>query len=304
MLLYADYRTLVIQEYQKKRAANCLHSGLVEPSCARLKEACLATCINRYNPKDKRTLEEYFGQGGDKAACLKAIERLDAEKFKAFSNFLNDLNIATKRKNIELLAWLVDFTPRPFVFDELPDMDIQGTRGEEPIKEKLKEEEEEEESTEPETPVQEERKDLPDQKGPDGRPRKKRIVMALLATIIVVGAGIGLYRSKTGEPEKLALSLTSRGACMFWNEDHYQPISCQQHGDTLVIPFDSATFLHFRKITRPDTITPNAKGSVWYIRYRGNYEYYTAGGLHPIDPQLRLRPLTDFIIIHHIPANP
>ncbi len=87
---------------------------------------------------------------------------------------------------------------------------------------------------------------------------------------------------------------------MFWDEDHYQPISCKQHGDTLVVALDSNKLVHFRKITQPDTITTNAIGTIWYVKYRKGYEFYTADGYHPIDPQLRLRPITEYIIRNHI----
>ncbi|HEX3935822.1 MAG TPA: hypothetical protein VHW43_14165 [Puia sp.] len=91
---------------------------------------------------------------------------------------------------------------------------------------------------------------------------------------------------------------------MFWADDHYQPVSCNQKlGDTVIIALDSEKLAHFRKITRPDTITDAAIGHVWYVRYRGAYEFYTTGGYHPLDPNLRLRPITNFIITRHIPVD-
>jgi len=88
---------------------------------------------------------------------------------------------------------------------------------------------------------------------------------------------------------------------MFWADDHYQPITCgQQHGNTLVIPLDSDKMVHFRKITKPDTITENALGSIWFVKFHGAYECYTSPGYHPIDTSLKLRLLTDFVLIRHI----
>ncbi len=120
MLLYPDYESLVVQYYQKKRADNIVHSGLIDPTPARLRDACLDICRDRYSEKDERMLKEFFGQGNDKAACLRAIERLEAAKFKPLANFLNKSTSSTERKNIELLAWLIDFQPRPFIYNELP----------------------------------------------------------------------------------------------------------------------------------------------------------------------------------------
>lgn len=84
---------------------------------------------------------------------------------------------------------------------------------------------------------------------------------------------------------------------MFWDGNQYQPISCNQKlGDTLVVALDSSKTLHFKKITQPDTISFNAIGAIWYVKYRGGIELYTAAGFHPIDPRLRVRPITAYII--------
>ncbi len=91
---------------------------------------------------------------------------------------------------------------------------------------------------------------------------------------------------------------------MYWAGDHYQQISCsQKQGGTLVIPLDSERLVHFKKITRPDTITENALGSIWYVKFHGAYECYTFPGYHPIDTSLKLRPLTDFVLIKHLHPN-
>ncbi len=88
---------------------------------------------------------------------------------------------------------------------------------------------------------------------------------------------------------------------MFWAGDHYQQTSCSQHfTDTLIIALDSEKLMHFRKITQPDTITEKSKGLVWYVRYNGSLEFYTSGGFHPIDPRLRLKPITEYMIRKYI----
>lgn len=42
-----------------------------------------------------------------------AIRRFDPDKFKPLNNFLKK-GTNTDLKNIELLAWLIDFRPRPY----------------------------------------------------------------------------------------------------------------------------------------------------------------------------------------------
>jgi hypothetical protein len=88
---------------------------------------------------------------------------------------------------------------------------------------------------------------------------------------------------------------------MFWADDHYQPISCNQKVDNVqVIALDSVNLYHFKKITLPDTITLNAIGFVWYAKYRGTIEFYTDSGFHPIDPGLRLKRITAYMIRKYI----
>jgi hypothetical protein len=67
-----------------------------------------------------------------------------------------------------------------------------------------------------------------------------------------------------------------------------------------MVTLDPEKLAHFKKITKPDTITQAALGNVWYVIVDGNYEFYTAKGYHPIDTQLKLQRLTNRIIIMHI----
>jgi hypothetical protein len=296
MLLYPDYKSQVVQYYQKKMVDNLLHSGLIDPTPARLRDACLEICRDRYSEKDERTLKEFFGQGSDKVACLRAIERLEASKFKPLAKFLNKGSGSTERKNIELLAWLIDFQPRPFVFNELPNPDKTVARQDENLKDGPKGD-----STPADEPPARQEKISHGPSAPNPSARKIKIGIVALVILIIAVVGIGNYWSRTNKPPKY--SLTGHEACMFWDEDRYQPISCKPHGDTLVVALDSNKLLHFRKITQPDTITPNAIGSVWYVKYRKGYEFYTGDGFHPIDPNLRLRPITEFIIRNHVPPE-
>lgn len=56
------------------------------------------------------------------------------------------------------------------------------------------------------------------------------------------------------------------GGCMYWAEDHYQPAPCNQPiENTLVVALDTLKLTHFKRITRPDTITTKSLGKVWYF---------------------------------------
>jgi len=280
VVMFADYTTSIVQDYQEKKTGNVLPLALIQPTPARLREVCLAVCDERYDRRDERTLKEFFGQGNDKGACMQAIDRCDVDKFRPLVNFLKKSTSTTDVKNIELLAWLIDFKNRPFKLGEKYDVGspVGPKRGEELPK------------------VGVEKKPVVSKTQPG---RSGKIRMAIIAVTILIFVSYGIYRLRVNKP--FAPVLTGHEACMYWEDDHYQPISCAQKLENVqVIALDSEMLRHFHKITRPDTITLNAKGSVWYVKYRGKLEFYTSSGFHPIDPQLRLKPITDYMIRKYI----
>jgi hypothetical protein len=275
--MFADYISLVVAVYQKKREAGVLPPALVHPSPARLRAACMAVCEDRFDRKDLSTLRTFFGQVSDKRTCLQAIDNLDTEKFKPLGNFLKGATTTPDDKIIEILAWLIDFTPRPYEFGR-----------------KYPEDRSEQKSIAQPSNSDE---GMPAPKNPkalalrDKRHKSRRILLPLIVLILVA---IGLYwlarKNHNGKE-----------ACMFWVGDHYQPIFCDgKAGSAFIIPLDSGKMVHFRKITREDTITEDALGSIWYANINGIYECYTAPGFHPIDTSLKLKLLTDYVLLKHI----
>jgi len=112
--MFVDYKNCVLQHYHEKRDANLLPFNLVDPSPARVKDECIKVCAERYSNKDERMLRDFFGLGGNKVDCLRAISQTDIDKFKPLINFVEKRTNDTETKNIELLAWLIDFESRPF----------------------------------------------------------------------------------------------------------------------------------------------------------------------------------------------
>lgn len=263
--MFADYQSLVVLDYQKKREANVLPLSLSRPSPAQVKSECLRVCTKRFDRKDERALTMFFGEISDKMACLQAIKRCGIDKFRPLVNFLKESTESPGEKNIELLAWLIDFEPRPWEFGK-EYATLTSTAGEATLRQAF------------EKPV--------------GR-RKSRKWMAWLLLFALVGFGIywlAIHRSTRG-PE----------FCMVWVGDRYQQVPCgQRHGDTPVVPLDAGKLEKFKRITRPDTITQDALGSVWYSVRQGVYECYTSPGHHPVDTSLSLQRLTDFVLRRHI----
>lgn len=275
--MFAIYQSLVLQDYETKRAANTLSSRLIHLTPAKLKAECGLVCTDRYLRKDEKTIKDFFDEGGDQVACLRAISRCEPDKFKPLVNFLRGSTSSTDEKNIELLAWLIEFEPRPYElgrkYDSISDI----------VQEKLP-------------------KAMPMQIISRRPTPNFRIRGVIIGTIVLVAIGFGVYWPRSNQSTSLAL--TRQGACMYWAGDHYQPIPCTQKlGDTLVIALDSEKLNHFKKITQPDTITARSKGMVWYIKINGNIEYYTSDGYHPTYLDLRLHPITEYMIRKYIHPN-
>ena len=308
-MLSISYSKLVLRDYRQKKKRSGFPLELKEPTPRRLRDECLAVCNKRYLPKDEDTLQKFFGDAHDKKTRLKSIQDCDLDKFKPLANFLKESTSTTEFKNIELLAWLIDFKERPWDLaaleptpDELADP-IDAPDG--PGEVRTPGDGEGDGEGPGNKTAGEQNKTTPEQK-PSNR-RKITIVL----TITIALAAVEVYRLLPGnispsvQPNNTFPPIpTGTQACMFWAGTHYQPVPCNEKlGDTVVIALDSAKLMSLTKITRADTITEAAIGHVWYVRYRGNYEFYTAGGFHPLDPNLRLKPITAYIIARHIPHN-
>lgn len=84
--------------------------------------------------------------------------------------------------------------------------------------------------------------------------------------------------------------------CMYWKNDHYEPIFCDEKiPNETVIALDEEKLL-LKKITFPDTLTvENALGKVWYDKSNHKLEFFTHYGIHPTNGKT-LKPITKYMI--------
>ncbi len=312
--LFGDYQDQVLQSYKERAAANNLSPRLIRPTPAELKNECFAVCSERYRRSDDHTLRAFFGKSGDQDTCLEAIEELSIGRFKSLINFMKEETSDPKEKIIELLAWLIDFQPRPFEMwkKNSPGAAVVQTPTEEkkPEKETFSSGEGSSENREvlskpdpvktgdafpPKPPVDEK---------VSGKPESKSQKKAIILAIIVMAISIGIVSYWTWRGKTTSNILTGNEKCMYWAGDHYEPVSCSQKMDgILVLALDSERLTHFKKITRWDTVTLKSKGLIWYAKIKGNIELYTKEGFHPTDLQQRLRPMTEYIYYKYIVGN-
>lgn len=67
----------------------------------------------RYTNADIQILKFFFLCPANEELRPSKIKRFDADKFKPLQNFLK-LGLNTNEKNVEILAWLIDFKNRPY----------------------------------------------------------------------------------------------------------------------------------------------------------------------------------------------
>lgn len=294
------YSKAVLAYYRQKLAADELSLYIRQLSAGSFKEACLEVRKERFNRRDELPLKAFFGEGSDQDACLLAINGLDTDKFKPLINFIKGKTKKPDDKVVELVAWLIDFKDRPY--DPRKNYSIALHPPQDPLIDKDLDVSptgpaENENGPQPISP--EPIKDSPQKNSPGApieRKKRKRIILA-----ITISIAFGMVVIWTWPRKPTPARIDGTQSCMFWADDRYQPISCNQKVDNVqVIALDSVKLYHFKKITRPDTITENALGSIWYVRFHGVYECYTSPGYHPLDTNLQLRLLTDYVLIKHI----
>jgi hypothetical protein len=273
-----EYKELVLTDFDQKLAAGLLPPELVSRTRKTLKEQCINVCAQRFDPKDELLLRSFFGAKEDAAAYMRAIQQSSAEDFRTLNNFLNDRSINTAFNNINLLAWLIDFQPRPYhpnLIVPIPPATPPPVLKEDPVIHNKNDNN----STSPEN-------------GPVLGNRKKAILyVSLFMMIFLISYFIITHQ---------ILGLTGHEGCMVWSSDHYQPINCnQKHGKLPLLKLDAQKVADFKRVSS-DTLSPRALGYVWYAKVNGKVEFYSDSGQHPVDTNKRLLRLTSHILNKYV----
>lgn len=121
--MFEDYKKEVILEYHKKRKAGTLSNPLMHPSPAQLKMECLKVYNERYSSQDDIILRSFFGLESTDTSFRQLMERTDPDRFRPLVNLLRDRIRDPRSSIIELLAWLIDFNPRPYALWDKKDLE-------------------------------------------------------------------------------------------------------------------------------------------------------------------------------------
>ncbi|OJV50954.1 MAG: hypothetical protein BGO31_10835 [Bacteroidetes bacterium 43-16] len=108
------YRFEIRQWYLEKKKLGILPSNLLIPTIGRLKKECLLQLQHEYLKTDLPAFKSFFEQYNEESINLEKCHYFSPDKFRALVSYLRNDNIKTDIKNIELLAILIDFKPRPY----------------------------------------------------------------------------------------------------------------------------------------------------------------------------------------------
>lgn len=296
--MHVDYIAHVLAKYKNGCATQSLSLSLMRPTPASLRSECASLCRRRFSKKDEQILALFFDPHDSQKAYTDAIINLPAEKFKALQNFLNGKTDYPDDKVVELTAWLVDVQPRPYRSDfdytkiELSNNCIPDESSISPG---------DMERTQEINQLQADQGQL----GIVNRSKNETAYKPLLFNrrpLFVAGLMLILMISAI---TALWWDSVHTGNCMYWDSDHYELVACDKKmPGILVIASDNNMLRNFKKITKEDTITAAALGHVWYSKINNLVEYFTADGYHPVQIHYHLKPLTQYMIAHHLQQQP
>lgn len=299
-MMFSEYKIKVLDLYKAKLKEGSLPLNLMQPTPARLKREC-QVAFERIKNEDLKTLSDFFGPRNSPNEYLQVIRRIETDKFRPLESFLKGRVHNPDDKNIELLAWLIDFPDRPFKFGlGTLDMDYPKTEVKEgdKINHPLSYEDQQKISGAGSiisSPAATARYYIEDKPGFSSISKYKTQLL-ITGLILILGAiGFSFNRYISGDPDKEDSKFAN--TCMYWAGEQYVETACdKQIPNTIVVGFDQLKIDQLKKITQLDSISETDIGKVWYYKIRRDkVEFYTSGGTHPEYPNKHLKPMTRYM---------
>lgn len=315
-LSHPDYIKLLMEAYNKKQANNELSLLLAQSAPAKIRQACLHVYKKQYDnggpqvfKKDERVLTDFFGPAEHGRRFMELIEDFETDRFRPLDNYLKrPAGKKTDERNLELLAWLIDFKHRPYSYDkefqlsegEVAFINNNGENQPELVAEENGLQEEENVAAVLSEKKTEEIKYNSKQESPNTLPpvpksiTKNKFKRALIILILIICTG-GIY-AVWQQTQGGQIMGSANMACMYWAYDHYEQVPCNavQKG-RILLPLDEERRKSFRRIMRPDTITEWCIGKIYYISDSGKLKFYTGDGRYPEGLNRNLRILSPYM---------
>lgn len=263
----SDYLKAILAAYEYKKAEGILPLNLSHPTPGNLRNECIIVYRERYLDGDEQTLRSFFGAPDKQNGFSRNIDNSRADEFRQLTKILrkepDDPGLKKPgQKYIELLAWLIDFNPRPGTLYYQQKNNNKTTNH------------------------------------PVRRIPIYTVAISFTVLFLVAGATFFFWKKK---PDITPNALFTSQKCMYWTGDHYEAVDCNEKvSDAPIVSLDVQKLTNFKKITSPDTLTKDALGKVWYTKIAGEHQFFTDSGVHPLDTQKKLRPLSRYILSNHV----
>lgn len=275
------YKQEILTHYKRGKGGE-LSGYLVEPTPALVKQACIARYSLKTSKEDLKCLKQFFKlKDGDDV--ILAIEKTEVSKFKPAVNFFKEEVKNPNHSNLELIAWLINFKPRP-LYSYIQTENLDPNKEFQDVKAK--------ESRVSTTDSLNSTKD---------NKVNKRSALIVVLLICALGSAIYFFSQEPNSQTK---------KCMVWVKTEYQIIECttnlQPEYEADILPFDAHKFKNFKKINVTistgffDEVTN--KPLVWYAKNNEEIEYFSGPGLHPTTGKT-LRAITPYIINKYVPVH-
>lgn len=272
--MFEKFQQEVLDLYLDLRNRHALPSGLENLNRANLRRYAQSVLADRYDRKDDEVIRQFFDPRNHYASHEERIDRFELDGFRPLVSFLEGKTTRPDERVVKILAWLIDFEPRPY-------------------REWLK-------AGEAATPII--NGDETTASAPPGisigqgvgtsRAGGNRQLLVQFGIPALLTIAVAAYFITTSVDcwEK---------QCMYWAEDHYVAVCCEttRLPGSAIVAIRPYELQHFQKITRPDTLTADQANKVWYSKIDNTVEFFTApAATHPVYHDRSIKPATAHII--------
>lgn len=271
-ITFKDYKKALLAHYDAIKSED-VTGILLHPTPAQIRQLCNMKIDAGLNRVDEEVMRAFFEIKKEDSLKI-AIERCNIDKFRPIISFLKREKDTESSLRIELIAVLIDFSPRPYA--KFSDLKNEPSKGEDS-------------STAEENTTA----DLPQTNKKQKTNSFKKILYVLLGLIGL--SSLGYFVKDKLMPEK---------QCMQWQSDHYELLDCNSkisslYNEASILPIDDSVLL-LKKVIITDTTTffKGGKAIVWYCKVDGFPECFNGPGLHPITGNA-LRPISEYIIVKY-----
>lgn len=254
---------------------------LMELTPSNIRNACAYIYSIRNSKIDIETLNQFF-QFPIEKDNLKHIKKYDLDKFRPVKNYLVGDTVNPKTEILELIAWLIDFQPRPYYKYSRPLIEEDKNVGTGIAKEKIG----------------------------DAKLIKKSVVekpKVPWKKIAIISVSILLMMFFLKNYYNKSLNTSDTVQCMVWKKTKYIEVSCNKLiPNARVIPIDKKQLENMKKvILKRSTIIFSSEGKplYWYSKLNSKeVVFFTSPGFHPVTGKT-LKAITTTIFNKYVPIH-